>query len=288
MVTIDEATAAVKPAQKPAKKTKGKVGRPPKAVVTPGTTTKKVKDETKNKAPNFQPDEDELIAQAWVSATENPIVGNGQKSATFWNDVHSRYCLLQEKSLSADTTNVERSWNQIKGRFLRHIQPGVYAFNRYYKKAKEIVPSGTPDIEEEIMKRAMEEYAMDEATSFKFPLCIPILHTIPKFFDPFTEEEGDEEGNEERPSVMGCNLNRPLGSKAAKERKKEMADTHANVEGMRKDFTKLVDSTLRKEEFEELIGLAKYYRSIGDMEAARAREGKGCFKGKGFKGSDVN
>jgi hypothetical protein len=44
-------------------------------VVTPVATAKvAVKDEEKNKAPNFNEDEDEMVAQAWVSATENPIV----------------------------------------------------------------------------------------------------------------------------------------------------------------------------------------------------------------------
>ena len=116
-----------KPVQTTVGKTKGKVGRP-KGAVANHAPVAKIKDEEKNKAPNFHPDEDELIAQAWVSATENPIVGNGQKAATFWADVHSRYCLLQQRSPSRDV-KFPRSWNQIKGRFLRHIQVNVGVFS---------------------------------------------------------------------------------------------------------------------------------------------------------------
>jgi hypothetical protein len=60
-------------------------------------------DDDKNKSPNFHTDEDELLAVAWVSATDNPIVGVGQKSCTFWGDVHKRYCQLQEKYVSPET-----------------------------------------------------------------------------------------------------------------------------------------------------------------------------------------
>ena len=126
---MDDSTNVKELAKKKANKTKGKVGRP-KGSVAMGTEAAKVvvKDEEKNKAPNFHEDEDELIAQAWVSASENEDVGVGQKTLVFWEDVHNRYFLLQQKSLSPHVL-IDRSWNQIKGRFLRHIQPGVSYFN---------------------------------------------------------------------------------------------------------------------------------------------------------------
>ena len=202
-----------KPAKKAPTKAKGKAGRPPKAVVTPAAPVK-VKDEEKNKSPNFHPDEDELIAKAWVSASENPIVGNGQKAATFWADVHSRYCLLQQKS-SSEEVSFPRSWNQIKGRFLRHIQLNVQVFNRYYKRAKDTLPSGTPEIEEEIMKLARAEYEEMEKKPFRFSVCVPILHSIPKF-DPSGATDMDEpEETSTVGAVMGGSIPRPIGSKAA-------------------------------------------------------------------------
>jgi hypothetical protein len=67
------------------------------------------------KSPNFHSDKDELLAMAWVSASDNSIVGTGQKAKVFWADVHSRYCALQERSLSSEV-GYPRSWNQLKGR----------------------------------------------------------------------------------------------------------------------------------------------------------------------------
>jgi hypothetical protein len=45
--------------------------------------TKVVVDENINKAPNFHLDEDHLLAIAWVSASDNSLVGCEQKAAVF-------------------------------------------------------------------------------------------------------------------------------------------------------------------------------------------------------------
>jgi hypothetical protein len=122
-----------------------------------------------------------------------------------------------------------------------------------------------------VMEYALELYLDGEEKPFGFSVCVPILHPIPKF-DPFFFPDSSEAvvvaGS--RGSVMGQGRERPIGSQAAKKEKKEEAAVGKNVETMRKDFTKLVDSTLRKEAFDELIGLAKYYRSIGDREMAES------------------
>jgi hypothetical protein len=186
MSPLKEVSNMKEPVKKRVKKTKAAGAKATAPAVAPGDPAPAqvaVKDEEKNKAPNFHPDEDELIAKAWVSASENPVVGNGQKAATFWADVHSRYCLLQEKSESIEV-NYPRSWNQIKGRFLRHIQVNVGVFNRYYKRAKDTLPSGEPETPENLMELAMNEYASDQKKPFRFALCVPILHALPKF-DPF-------------------------------------------------------------------------------------------------------
>jgi hypothetical protein len=270
MSPLQEVTNNDKPVQKAVGKTKGKVGRPPKAVATPAAAAKvAVKDEEKNKAPNFHEDEDELVAMAWVSATENPIVGSGQKAAVFWGDVHSRYLLLQARSQSANVGN-HRSWNQVKGRFLRHIQPNVSVFNRYYKRAKDTLPSGTPDIEEEIMKIAVEDFYQDNKKRFKFALCVPILHQIPKFCPIQQLADEEEAAGCAIGAVSGSTLDRPIGAKAAKELKKEAMVNQDQVKEMRKDFKSYVETSKKKAQFSELLKLAKYYRSIGESVMARA------------------
>jgi hypothetical protein len=73
------------------------------------------------KSPNFHSDKDEILAMAWVSASDNSIVSNGQKAKVFWADIHDRYFQLQQRSQSSEVGH-PRSWNQLKGRFLQHIQ----------------------------------------------------------------------------------------------------------------------------------------------------------------------
>jgi hypothetical protein len=230
------------------------------------TVVKLETDDDKNKAPNFHTNEDELLAVAWVSATDNPIVGVGQKSHTFWGDVHKRYCQLQEKSVSPET-KFPRSWNQLKGRFLCHIQLNVNVFNRYYKKAADNIPSGNSSTVTAIIDRAMEEYQKDQGKPFRFSLCVPILHKIPKF-DPMVLVVDNQPAASTTAvaSIMGGHLDRPMGSKAAKTIKKEETTTHNNVKSIKGDMNKLVESTIRKEAFQELMAMGKYYRSIGDTE----------------------
>jgi hypothetical protein len=120
----------------------------------------------KNKALNFHSDEDELLAIAWVSATENPIAGVGQKAGTFWADVHQKYLKLQERSTSTET-KYPRTWNQLKGRFLRHIQVNVSLFNKYFKRAKENIPSGNASTFDAIMERAMDDFQSEQGKTFR-------------------------------------------------------------------------------------------------------------------------
>ena len=264
-------------------------GRPKGSVAkAPGTKKVKVKDETKNKAPNFHEDEDELVSHAYINRSENSLAGVSKKSKVFWEDVTARYAILQEKSTSEHTKH-ERTWNMLKGRFLRQIQPAVSAFNRYYKKAKDTIPSGHPDIEEAIMEMARELWQENhpKGHKFKFSLCVPILHKLPKF-DPMgaagldSDDDDDKEqvdaggvnrvgsgGVNRVGSVVGSHLQRPIGSKAAKANKKEVDNNTQRVLEMRGDFTLYVSQARRREEFLEMIELAKYYRSIGDREMAR-------------------
>jgi hypothetical protein len=181
----------------------------------------------------------------------------GQKSHTFWADVHSRYARLQEKSVSPET-KFPRTWNQLKGRFLLYIQVQVNVFNRYYKKAAKTIPSGNASPVSSIMHRAMEQYQLEQGKPFRFLLCVPILHKIPKF-NPMTIEVVDVSGqNEKVPSpavgsVMGSKLERPMGCKQAKILKKEEDSTMRTITTIRSDFNKLVQLTICKEAFEELL-----------------------------------
>jgi DNA mismatch repair ATPase MutL len=54
----------------------------------------------RKKFANYSEDDDYLIAMAFVHVTVDPIRGVGQKSETFWTQVHEKFCLLQQKELA--------------------------------------------------------------------------------------------------------------------------------------------------------------------------------------------
>jgi hypothetical protein len=47
-----------------------------------------------SKASNFVAVEDVALCKAYVNVTLNPIEDAGQKSKTFWDHIHRKYCLL--------------------------------------------------------------------------------------------------------------------------------------------------------------------------------------------------
>jgi hypothetical protein len=140
-----------------------------------------------SKAKKFNEAEDELLSRAWVSVSMNSIDGTCKKATDFWNAVHTKYELLQLQSCDSRVNNYARDHNQLKTRFLRYIQPNVLKFNKYYKEAKDNIPSGTPDIEMYIMTEAINKRNMGETKVFYFENCVEILHKVPKF-DPYWQD----------------------------------------------------------------------------------------------------
>jgi hypothetical protein len=114
------------------------------------------------------------------------------------------------------------------------------------------------------MEHAMEEYEVDNKTPFRFAACIPVLYIVTNI-DPMLATINDD-NQIEQPSIMGCSLQRPMGNKAAKLMKKtEDTKTH-NLSESKSLFQKMLDSTVQKEAFEELVVLWKYFKSIGNTE----------------------
>ena len=109
-------------------------------------------------------------------------------------------------------------------------------------------------------------YEDNNRKRFKFPLCVPILHALPKF-DPFAggDDEQEEDGNHIG-TVMGSSLERPIGSKAAKQLKKEAISNNNEMKEIKEEFQGYVAIARRQEAFEEMIKTCKYYRSIGEMD----------------------
>jgi alpha-N-acetylglucosamine transferase len=65
MTTAKEINHSIEPPRKKPKKSKG---------TSDTVVVKKEKDNEKNKAPNFHSDQDELLAMAWILASNNPML----------------------------------------------------------------------------------------------------------------------------------------------------------------------------------------------------------------------
>jgi hypothetical protein len=67
----------------------------------------------------------------------------------------------------------------LKGQFLRHIQLNINAFNKYYKKTADNIPSGNCCTVDAKMERAIADYQDDNKKPFCFSACVPIYMLFP-------------------------------------------------------------------------------------------------------------
>jgi hypothetical protein len=239
---------------------------------------KGIKEEKKRTA-NFLPDEDEFLAKAWCAASVNPVKGCNQKAHEFWQCVQKDYELLQVRAVNDGDQSIVscyREWAQLKTRFMRHIQPNVNSFNRQYKWAYDHLPSGTPKTVPNVMKLAMQVYKQEYGHEFRFELCVPVLHKMPKF-DPFITQTvidvdtvaSGSVRNDVGAGMMGGGLERPIGCKAAKALKKAGEQQGGEVKQIRLQFEELVKTVRRRAAVDELAKLAKSYMISGDVEMAK-------------------
>jgi hypothetical protein len=194
-------------------------------------------DAEKKRCKNYTADEDTLLSMAWVSASVNPEKGNNQTAQTFWEDVEMRYYIKQLEPAFKDNEACKRIRLAagLMYRFQKYIQKHVIVWNRYYKRAWDTLPSGVPKNFENAMKYALPMYQEGQPKGkfkrggrFQFEDCVEILHKVPKF-DPFfippvvDLAAGDDpmESSQHTGTTMGSNMERPIGSKAAKMMQRE-------------------------------------------------------------------
>jgi hypothetical protein len=238
---------------------------------------------SRRRTPNFVPEEDEWLCDAWHSATVNPAIGNNQRGETFWADVHLKYGHCRVAAVDTDVWTL-RSMEMLKTRFMKCIQPTVSLFNKYYKRANDNIPSGHPELHEEIMKLAMAEYEVVEGRPFLFELCVPILHLVPKFDPKYGGEIqfepcGDDASIEALPpychagremKVMGAKLVRPIGCKAAKRKIKQekIEEKEKKAETVDGDIQLMVRSAISKDVFDKKAAMVGIWVNCGQMEKA--------------------
>jgi No apical meristem-associated C-terminal domain len=211
----------------------------------------------KKRSPNWFPWEDLMVAKAWVNVSMDASIGCNQTVAKFWRRVQQKFMLqflsyqVRESHDGGDKDHGGRTASQITNRFMKVMKADMTLFNKYFKEIKDENPSGVPY--KQHVKLAVERYNHLNKDPFKFQHCVPTFHKCPKFC-PFENDDArirmmgrdslgevdDEEEASTRTanhvgSVMGGNLERPIGRKAAKK--------VARTEKKRKSYTSKVEAS---------------------------------------------
>nr|KAJ0188921.1 hypothetical protein LSAT_V11C900468180 [Lactuca sativa] len=109
-------------------------------------------------------EEEEKLAEAWVAASEDPIVGDGQPYGSFWEKVRAIFYELME----SETRNAD----QITSKW-RDIRLKCTEFGGIYNNLLNIRKSGSNDFD--VFKAAMDQFEKTTPTRKAFPYMKPWL-----------------------------------------------------------------------------------------------------------------
>ena len=194
-------------------------------MATPTRTRSKAKalskeaDIQRKRQNNFSKEEDLFICRAFVNISQDPIKGNDRKATTFWTAVQDKFNeLYKEESEDYDET-LDRTADALMHRFKRTIHKEMQDFNKAYKAVSDENKSGyTP---QDIVDAALEQYKEEHGKAFRFQHCVETLRKMPKYCVAKSNKKDSDKANVSVYSSAGDNLERPIGSKAAKKRERE-------------------------------------------------------------------
>lgn len=254
----------------------------------------------------FTEEEDLMLSRAFVGCSTNPLKGCNQTSENFWIDVKKRFDNIMATEVKPKEKN-ERSPESCMNRFQWHTAKHVSYFNKYYNEIKCTSPSGWTT--EDFVKAAVKKYWEAERRPFKFPLCVPVLHQMPKFdpkaFTGFEEdcqysssedssvEDGtNKEGNITAASkhkkhntlgwVQGDRIQHPIGVKVAKKKMQayygqDSTTSHTDLnekrvavmDDMVRSTQALATTMATKQRHDTWMKLAQAYIDMGEKEQAK-------------------
>ena len=258
------------------KRKEATAGKPPlakKANQKKGAT--KVKQEIeipKTKQPRYTPIEDFCLTRAWISASEDPVVGANRKGTAFWQCVKSKFDAIYE--LEAEVIQMF-DHKSLTNRWLRHINKDVQLFLKYWKSATEDPPSGTT--ESDWMTTAKDNYLQEVSSPFRFEECFRVLKESPKFcIESNTEAQAlaNQEGRNSTEVAMGGSLQRPIGSKAAKKLKTDSSSSvtstaSSSVDKLAAAQEKIANAFILKDDRKMWYNMAQMSLQMGDTVGAR-------------------
>jgi hypothetical protein len=232
-----------------------------------GAKVKKEIEIPKTKQARYTPMEDFCLTRAWISASEDPVVGANRKGLAFWQCVKSKFDALYE--VEAEVVQMF-DYKSLTNRWLRHINRDVQLFLKYWKAATESPPSGTT--ESDWIATAEDNYLQEQGTKFRFTECFRVLKESPKFCIETNAEAqalANQEGRNSTEIAMGGSLPRPIGSKAAKRLKADSSSTvtstaSTSVDRLAAVQDRLTSAYILKDDRKTWFGMAQMCMQLGD------------------------
>jgi len=183
------------------------------------------------RGPGFTPVEDLMCCKAFISASEDPIVGAGQKGKVFKKKVHDMYVSISDKQAEYDRKVMEQMSNGTRVSLSREgLGPGFYhprtiesVYSRFKDKISpdvskflgvlDTTPKDSGENDEDHFEDCLAAYKERYGRQFDFVTCYHYLKDKAKYTIYLARGEQEDAKKNERPK----------GSKAAKKAVKDAA-----------------------------------------------------------------
>ncbi|XP_013645876.1 glutathione S-transferase T3-like [Brassica napus] len=165
----------------------------------------------------WTPADDEVLISAWLNTSKDAVVGNQQKSLTFWQRVADYYTASPHGAEEVE----KREHLHCKKRWAR-INDQVNKFCGAYATAERQISSGESDTD--VLKRAHDIFYADQRTKFNLEYAWCVLRYEQKWLSLNTPKASSKRKNGETPPETPPTENadhetRPEGIKAAKSKR---------------------------------------------------------------------
>lgn len=245
----------------------------------------------KTKGRNFTREDDIYLAKAYINATCDSANGAHQSGTVFWKKVHVAYGNLWDDS--GCDVYVERDAESLQNRFQKRLQGPTMKFNAIYLNLKKKNISGKT--EEDLITDSHHIYKAQEEKTFTHEhFWRTIRDALPKYSDNTSDEptmksttmstggrvvahsDQDKQQFNVLAGGQASSFDKPLGSKKAKQMKRDSDSIQYLAKTMNQNFTGLlsltqniatsisVDTTQAK--YKGHLDIARFCQEIGDIE----------------------
>ncbi|CAM0882220.1 unnamed protein product [Alopecurus aequalis] len=216
---------------------------------------------------NYTDAEDVLLVRAWASVGLDAATGTDQTSKQYWQRIEDAYLKMKPKNrgfISRSYRSLQRRWDLMKTACAR--------WSAAKDQVMDAPPSGTMESDyDDIADLRYKEMAGSKGKPFQFKHAWAILQTYDKWKlrDQETAPEKSAMLDMEDSDVEERNLNKPEGTKKAKQRVKLEGEASSLREKMEHMMKAREDLTTKTLETKLLITEQKKVVKLAQLEAKR-------------------